>query len=403
MKTKYALPIVLFFHYAAAATLFPYLPLYLSAFVTPGEIGVLMAVTPVVMILFQPIWDKLADRFGIKPILLINIGLSVVSTIGFIFAKTFVAMLLVLSAYSMFIVAILPLVDTLILTLHQDQYGKLRLWGSMGYGVAVFLSGLFKTSILGFWSFIIHMLLMMICLLVVMSIPKESLLINPTRAGSNREKPGKFQAEPLPYKSKRFLLLMASCFFIGMVLKAFESFFTIGLDKLNASDFLMGTSWVLELVPEVILFFLIDRVASRFTPKMILSTGIACYIVRMAILFSFPVLWVWVVSQTLASAAFCFWYFGAVKTMNQWLSDNQRTRGNALFSAVSFGVGGTAGNLLSGYTVEQFGVFTWFGIAALLCLAALVLSLFLREKKSLTGSQKNGMIFKETNDIFKVG
>lgn len=230
------------------------------------------------------------------------------------------------------------------------------------------------------------MLLMMICLFTVLSISKDSMRIRTAGTDLSGEDQDKAHREPMPYKSKRFLLLLASCFFIGMVLKAFESFFTIGLDTLDASDFLMGASWVLELVPEVILFFFVDRISRCFSPKSILITGIACYIARMAILFLFPVLWVWIASQILASAGFCFWYFGAVKTMNQWLSDSQRIRGNALFSAISFGAGGTAGNLLSGFVVENLGIFTWFGIAALLCFAALVLTFFLNEKKALTGS-----------------
>ncbi len=62
--------------------LMPYLARQFSA--TPLEIGLLMAVFSFMQFLFSPLWGKLSDRFGRRPIILISI-------LGAIFSYTFFA------------------------------------------------------------------------------------------------------------------------------------------------------------------------------------------------------------------------------------------------------------------------------------------------------------------------
>ncbi|MHB8064432.1 MAG: MFS transporter [Ruminiclostridium sp.] len=116
------------------------------------------------------------------------------------------------------------------------------------------------------------------------------------------------------------------------------------------------------------------------SPWQILITGTLMYAVRMTILGFFPVLWVWVVSQPVSSLAFTFWYFGAIKIVNQMVSENQKSTGQAVFWSASYGAGGIAGSFVSGYIVNGFGsVYSFFKIAALLCfITAIVLFMLAR-------------------------
>jgi len=52
-----------------------------------------------------------------------------------------------------------------------------------------------------------------------------------------------------------------------------------------------------------------------------------------------------------------------------------RGRGQALYASASFGLGGALGALLGGYAWELWGPSWSFGLAALVALAALLLSL----------------------------
>lgn len=360
MKHNVILAACMFTYFAACSAVAPFMTLYLSQSLTPFEIGIVMAVLPVSMILFQPIWGRAADKWGCRRILMVALLMTALSTAGFLAAHSFRELLLVYSIYSFFIISISALIDALTLSICGGRYGRIRLWGTAGYGIGVFLSGVFKSSLLGRWSFIIHMLLMLLTLIIVVNIPDN-----------RHEKPltqqtGKKDENRLPLKNFRFLLLLFSFFLTGVVCKGYENFFPVGISELKASDFLLGTAWIIEMIPEIILLYYLDRIIVRISVWYILIAGTIAFALRMAILGSFPVLWVWIASQPLSSLAFSFWYFGAVNLMNKITGGQGDASGQALFWSVSYGFGGMAGSLLSGYLVHTLTIMPYFRVASVL-------------------------------------
>ncbi len=351
----------MFTYFAACSTVAPFMPIYLSRSLTPFQIGIIMAVLPVSMILFQPIWGRAADKWGVCRILMLALLMTALSTAGFLATDSFRGLLLVYSIYSFFIISISALIDALTLAICGDRYGRIRLWGSAGYGIGVFISGVFKSSLLGCWSFIIHMFLMLLTLTIVLNIP------------DNRpEKPltpqnGRNSENRLPFKNFRFLLLLFSFFLTGVVCKGYDNFYPVGISELKASDFLLGTAWIIEMIPEMILLYYLDRIIVKISVWYVLIAGTAAFALRMAVLGSFPVLWVWIASQPLSSLAFSSWYFGAVNLMSKIAGEQRKASGQALFWSVSYGFGGVAGSFLSGYLVDTLTVMAYFRVASALC------------------------------------
>jgi len=373
MKYKYLLHILMFFYFAAFSVMFPYLSIYFSQTLLPYQIGILMAIIPASMLFLQPFWGWAADKWGIRRILLITLSFTMIFTIGFLFVKTFIGFFIVLTIYSVFVSSIASLIDTMVLSLRNDKYGSIRLWGSIGYGIGVFFTGLFKSYLLGFWSFIIHMCLILITITFVLRIPNAAVKLN--------SKIGKFNfIERFSFfKNRNFIVLLVSLFLIGFVCKGFDIFFPVGLNNLKASGLLMGTTWIIEIIPEIFLFYFLDRIIGKISPWQILITGSIMFAVRMAILGLFPDLWVWIVSQPVSSIAYCFWYFGAIKIVKEMVAENQKSTGQAVFGSVTYGAGGMAGSFFSGYIVNGFGISTFFQVAALLCtISAIILILLYR-------------------------
>jgi multidrug resistance protein len=68
----------------------PILPLYAeSMHATDVETGFLLAIYSMLQLVFSPIWGRLSDRVGRRPILLVSILGSCLSQLGFAFAPTF--------------------------------------------------------------------------------------------------------------------------------------------------------------------------------------------------------------------------------------------------------------------------------------------------------------------------
>lgn len=335
MKQKYLLPALMFFYFTAGASLFPFFTIYLGQFLTPDKIGILMAIIPAAMLVFQPLWGWAADKWGTRRMLILLLTLSALSASGLIFARSFTGFFAVLALYALFVAPVASLIDSTVLSVTPDRYGSVRLWGSAGYGAGVFFSGLFKSLLLGFWSFVIHIGLLLVTLMLVSKIKVNQPLSNHTST-----KYARFHERFAFLKTGRFMILLFSLFLTGMVSKGYDNFFPVGLNALNAPDWLMGTTWVIEIIPEIILFYYLDKLTNKISSWTIIIAGTAVFSIRMMILGSLPFLWTWVASQPLASLAFCLWYFGAIKTINQLTPESHRSSGQAAFWAVSYGAGG---------------------------------------------------------------
>jgi MFS transporter, DHA1 family, multidrug resistance protein len=82
MKTKNALPIlflVMFLVYIGFGIIIPVLPFYAEKIgATPTQLGLLMAVYSFMQLLFAPMWGRISDRIGRKPVMLLGVsGLAI--------------------------------------------------------------------------------------------------------------------------------------------------------------------------------------------------------------------------------------------------------------------------------------------------------------------------------------
>ncbi|GIN90254.1 tetracycline resistance MFS efflux pump [Siminovitchia terrae] len=82
MDTKKALPIlfaVMFFVMVGFGIIIPVLPFYAEEMgASPAELGLLMAVYSLMQLLFAPMWGRVSDRIGRKPVMMIGIfGLAI--------------------------------------------------------------------------------------------------------------------------------------------------------------------------------------------------------------------------------------------------------------------------------------------------------------------------------------
>ncbi|MBU9712625.1 MFS transporter [Evansella tamaricis] len=77
METKKALPIlfaVMFFVMVGFGIIIPVLPFYAEEMgATPTQLGLLMAVYSFMQLLFAPMWGRISDRIGRKPVMMIGI------------------------------------------------------------------------------------------------------------------------------------------------------------------------------------------------------------------------------------------------------------------------------------------------------------------------------------------
>ncbi|NTV11526.1 MAG: MFS transporter, partial [Zoogloea sp.] len=131
-----------FFYFAFVGAFSPYFSLYLQSIgISAAQIAALMSLMSLMRILAPNLWGWLADRLGARaPIIRLSGLLSIGGFAVFFFTREFSGLFIAMALMAFFWSAALPLAEALTfahLGSHSSRYGSIRLWGSVGFIVAV--------------------------------------------------------------------------------------------------------------------------------------------------------------------------------------------------------------------------------------------------------------------------
>src|SRR5688572_8310672 len=135
-----------FFYFAYLGAFAPFFSLYLEAVgMSPVDIGLLMALPQLTRIVAPHLWGWLADRGPSRVRIVRLTGLAGLACFLGVFAGTgFGLLFAVLLTMTFFWSAALPLIEATTLSHLGDEtarYGRIRVWGSVGFIAAVVAVG----------------------------------------------------------------------------------------------------------------------------------------------------------------------------------------------------------------------------------------------------------------------
>ena len=349
-----------FFYFASVGAFLPFWGLYLEhlAF-TPAQIGVLMAVILGTRIVAPVMWGWLADHTG-KRLRIIRTA-TLLATV--FFSATLVVtgygwMLLVLTAFSFFWNAALPQFEAATLDHLGDgvhRYSRIRLWGSVGFIVTVALLGPILDRYGVEWLPIIALALLALVWL-------NTLLIQ-NQQGRSSEAASLGNALRQP---DVFALLFA-CFLLQASHGAYYAFFSIYMKNFGYTRSTIGWLWALGSAAEIGVFVMMSRWLPRFGARRLLLIATALAALRWTMIATLAYSWpAMLVAQCLHAASFGLYHAAAIHLVYERFPGRLQGRGQALYSSVSFGLGGALGSLISGYVWIAASPQWAFGAAALL-------------------------------------
>ena len=233
----------------AQGALIPYMTLYFSQEqfdLSPSEVGTIVAIMPILSILVQPLWGMLADRTGrVRVWLMVAMAVAAVTSLGFLIPLSYWWVIGLMIVWSVFQSAHIPLADmmTLDYTIRTKiDYGAIRLYGSVGFAIAVFVMGRISDTSFGLSSTFI---LSAICLLVG------------TFIVSRINEPKKEQAVTLaPFDwsavwSPRFLLFLIGGMLVFGPIYANNYYFGLYVTEIGGSTTLVGMLFLVAVLCEI--------------------------------------------------------------------------------------------------------------------------------------------------------
>jgi PPP family 3-phenylpropionic acid transporter len=126
-------------------------------------------------------------------------------------------------------------------------------------------------------------------------------------------------------------------------------------------------------VAEIGVFLLMPWLLPRFGVRRLLLVAVGLTVLRWLLIAGFAGhLVLIVVAQTLHAASFGLYHAVAIIMIHSLFTGVHQGRGQALYSSVSFGAGGAAGSLASGYLWTGIGPQAMYLMAAAISLLALI-------------------------------
>jgi PPP family 3-phenylpropionic acid transporter len=361
------LPSFLFYLFSLGAYAFnlPYIVLYYQGLGFSGaQIGMLAGMTPLITMLAAPLWTGLADAKG-RHKLIMSLALLATVSVAFLFpfVKTLLPVILLVVLFSVCVAPIPPLADSATMFMLGDKkemYGRVRIGGTIGYGLASILAGtIIQTDGIrwAFWGFSLLMLLAF----------AASRKFNFGARVENTSFKGDFIGV---LKDRRWIYFLSLAFVGGVAFYLMNSYLFAYMDELGISRSMMGIAMTIATLGELPILFYANRLIRRFGTYKLFIFGVIVSGVRLLLYAIFNFTAGILVFQLLNAFTSPLVWVAGVSYADENSPPGMKATTQGLLGAVVFGFGAATGGLCGGLMLGSLGGQWMYLISGSLVLAS---------------------------------
>ena len=375
-----------FIYWAGAAAVMPYISVYYESVHLKGsQIGLLSSIPYFLSMVSSIIFAFISD-ISKQHKLVLRLCTAGMIVVMFIFpsANNFAALLPVVLLNAVINAPFNSIMDqsTLVSLENPQNYGSIRVGGSIGWGIMALVTGLVIDHFyLGLKSiFFINIIFLLIYLLNTFNLPEKEDADPDPQDRASVKKIWQMLRQP------GYMPFLLTIIVWGFCNSSILSFQFLHIKSLGGSSTLMGISLSISLVGEIIAFIFASRLQAKLGPQ------------RM-VLLAYVVLFCWLtglylirdpnlipIFQIFGGAGYAMVQSGSVAYVNRRAPRELGTTAQAIRGGVYSGFGIGTGTLLCGVIYEVSGSVTLFRIMSYLAVAGfaygLVLYLNSRKKKA---------------------
>lgn len=359
-----------FIYFAALGSFIPYWSLYLKSIgFNADNIGELTALLVSTKIISPNVWGWIADHTG-KSLRIIQIAsfLTAVLFTGFLFFQGYIWFAVITFSFSFFWNAALPQFEAVTLRYVKTEphrYSQIRLWGSVGFIVSVLGVGqLLDDLTISVLPLIIIALLFGIWLMSL-CVPdiKSDGHVNVSKGLSTILK----HPEVIAFLLVSLLVQLAHA--------PYYAFYSIYLNHNGYSGSYTGLLWTLGVVAEIVLFIFMQKLLKRISLRVLLLCSLLLSVLRWWLIAHYVTNeFIIIAAQILHAASFGGTHIAAMHLIYHYFGEAHQGKGQAIYTSLSFGLGGVLGSLYAGYTWETQNPDFVFSMAAISCAVAFLLA-----------------------------
>jgi PPP family 3-phenylpropionic acid transporter len=348
-------------YFAYVGLFSPYLSLWLNGRgFSPTEIGILVSPMQWARVVGPPAWGWLADHSSPRRVPRIVQWAAVAAAISatlLLLDWSFWGLFAVLCLMSFFLSGQIPIAESLALQTSKGDlgtYGRMRVWGSIGFIAAVLLAGL--------WFDRMGVETLPALLILALAIVAVSALALPAR-GAQLHDEAPVGLRLILAQPKVRLFLLAS-FLMLLAHAPLYTLFSLWLEQNGFTRTEIGVLWTLGVLAEIVLFQyqrpLFDRLGlTRCWVGAFWVTALRFGLIAV----SGGGLFLIVIAQLLHAVTFGVHHSASMALVREWFPGQAQARGQALYTMASYGLGGSLGGMATGWIWETFSPEATFMVA----------------------------------------
>jgi PPP family 3-phenylpropionic acid transporter len=368
MRSPYIWPAAFYFlYFSAIAAFIPFLALYYQSLgFSGGEIGLLFGISPLVTLFASPFWTGLADAGQRhKRILFITISGVIAIMCAIPAIRSFGLLFPTIIAFAFFSAPIVSLVDSATLALlgeRRNLYGRIRILGTIGWGVSAPLVGALLQRFGLYWMFWVYALLMALNLLTVRNIPF-----------GHRSSPTPFwHGVRSLLANRRWVLFLLIAFMAGVGFALHNNYVAVLMENLGASRSTIGIAMTISILSELPVMLFSSFLLRKLKPQGLLFIALAATGLR-SVLYSLAGSPQAVIAIQLAHGlTFPMLWLAGVTYTSENAPAGLGATGQGLFNATVTGFGVATGSLLGGFLLDRMSIAGMYGTVGAIILVSLL-------------------------------
>jgi len=356
-----------FLYFSAFASLLPFFVLFYQGLGFSGaQIGLLTGVPPLITLIGAPVGTGLADSTR-RHKLIMGLGIAVAIIVILLLPAftSFAAIFILIALFNIFISPIGSLSDSATISMlgeHRAMYGRIRLGGTIGWGLFAPIAGALVLNYglnIAFWVFAGIMFLNLL-------VSQKFSFGKPEEHASDH---GGIRALTT---NRRWVIFLLFAFLGGVGAFSAASYLYPYMSELGADSRQMGVALTIATLTEIPIFFFGDRLVKRFGSYGLFMIALVLIGIR-SLLFAVAstTFMVWVV-QIFGGMIFPAMWVAGVSYADENAPAGLKSTAQGLFGAVMFGFGSAISGFVGGVLLESIGgrgMFLVFGIIILAGLA----------------------------------
>lgn len=367
----HSIPLTLFWftYFGSLGVFYPYFTLYLreNAGLTGTQVGMVLAISPLIGMIAQPFWGQVADRTGARTRVLAFLTLgTALGYLGLGYAQQFGAILLATSALALVGTAVFPLMTSVSLAILRDSgrhaFGRVRGWGTIGYfilvlvfpwALTVYQPPVQTAAVTANVSqpgmglmFPLTASLVLIAALIAFLLPQKGAVGLRAERGDWREL----------LRNRAFFRFLCFSLLGHFLMHGPMWLFPIFIRSRGGDLTTIRNMWILMLIVEVPLVFLTGSGLKRLGARGLLTVGVTVGGLRwiLSALIADPMILFAV--QALHGVMVVGFNLGSPLYLDLVAPEKLRSTAQGILSMVGSGLAGILSNLTAGWMVDHSGV-----------------------------------------------